>query len=282
MKVGVYVDGLNLYYGGRSHFGRAAPGWRWLDLRQLSERLLARRADWLGQGALLRRVVYCTAFIDGNIHPAEHQRQQVYVAALKANRSFDHLEEGRFTAHWKTGLLATQDRNRRPVIHTSRWPVMVQDSTGAEVREARFMVSYLREEEKATDVNVASHLLFDVLTSRMDAAIVISNDSDLRFPKRWGSIGVLHAGNPTPPLCPRANNLCYIGHKRLASDALVSRGGYPPGPFGAGSFWGLRSAERATTLVENTGPHTGGHNQNPAYRLGQQGSDLGFCNQRMT
>ena len=65
MKVGVYVDGLNLYYGGRSHFGRAAPGWRWLDLRQLSERLLARRADWLGQGALLRRVVYCTAFIDG-------------------------------------------------------------------------------------------------------------------------------------------------------------------------------------------------------------------------
>ena len=103
------------------------------------------------------------------------------MAALKANRSFDHLEEGRFTAHWKTGLLATQDRNRRPVIHTSRWPVMVQDSTGAEVREARFMVSYLREEEKATDVNVASHLLFDVLTSRMDAAIVISNDSDLRF-----------------------------------------------------------------------------------------------------
>ena len=33
-------------------------------------------------------------------------------------------------------------------------------------------------------MNVASHLLFDVLTSRMDAAIVISNDSDLRFPIR--------------------------------------------------------------------------------------------------
>ena len=53
MKVGVYVDGLNLYYGGRSHFRRAARGWRWLDLRQLSERLLARRSDWLKQGALL-------------------------------------------------------------------------------------------------------------------------------------------------------------------------------------------------------------------------------------
>ena len=61
---------------------------------------------------------------------------------------------------------------------------MVQDSEGEPVRNARFMVSYLKEEEKATDVNVASHLLFDVLTARVDAAIVISNDSDLRFPVR--------------------------------------------------------------------------------------------------
>ena len=143
MKVGVYVDGLNLYYGGRSHFGKAVSGWRWLDLRQLSGRLLERRSDWLGQGALIHRVVYCTAFIDGNIHPAEHRRQRVYVAALKENDSFDHLEEGRFTARWKTGLLATRDNNGRPVIHTSRWPVMVQDSTGTAVRDARFMVSYL-------------------------------------------------------------------------------------------------------------------------------------------
>ena len=61
---------------------------------------------------------------------------------------------------------------------------MVRDSSGKKVRHARFMVSYLREEEKATDVNVASHLLFDVLTGQVDAAIVISNDSDLRFPIR--------------------------------------------------------------------------------------------------
>ena len=112
----------------------------------------------------------------------EHKRQRIYVAALEANCSFDRLEKGRFTARWKTGLLATRDDNGRPVIHTSQWPLMVQDSTGQKVRDARFMVSYLREEEKATDVNVASHLLFDVLTSRMEAAIVISNDSDLRFP----------------------------------------------------------------------------------------------------
>ena len=237
MKVGVYVDGLNLYYGGRSLFGRSASGWRWLDLRQLSERLLARRADWLAQGAQVQRVVYCTAFIDGSIHPAEHQRQQVYVAALRANRSFNHLEQGRFTARWKTGLLATRDRNGRPVIHTSRWPVMVQDSTGKKVRDARFMVSYLRQEEKATDVNVASHLLFDVLTSRVDAAIVISNDSDLRFPIRLARQRV-----PVGVVNPSTN--------RLAGD-LAGR----PGDGVGGHWWYRLEANdfRSCQLAETVG-----------------------------
>lgn len=184
MKVGVYIDGLNLYYGGRAVVGRSAPGWRWLDLRQLSERLLSQLPGWGERGALLQRVVYCTAFIDGNRNEAGHQRQTVYVAALEENGSIDHLEQGRFAVRWKLGMLATKDKRGRPVVYTARWPVTVRDSAGKKVRDARFMVSYLREEEKATDVNVASHLLFDVLTHRVDAAIVISNDSDLRFPIR--------------------------------------------------------------------------------------------------
>src|SRR5262249_7407062 len=38
--------------------------------------------------------------------------------------------------------------------------------------------------EKGSDVNVGSHLLLDILESRVDAAIVFSNDSDLKFPIR--------------------------------------------------------------------------------------------------
>ena len=44
------------------------------------------------------------------------------------------------------------------------------------------MVSYLSLQEKGSDVNVATHLLKDVLGKRVDAAIVISNDADLRLP----------------------------------------------------------------------------------------------------
>jgi len=47
---------------------------------------------------------------------------------------------------------------------------------------ARFMVSVARREEKGPDVNVASHLLLDVLGGAVDAAVVVSNDSDLAFP----------------------------------------------------------------------------------------------------
>ncbi|MGD8166690.1 hypothetical protein ACEXOS_005665 [Herbiconiux sp. P16] len=56
---------------------------------------------------------------------------------------------------------------------------MVQDGAGAPQPDARFMVPIARREEKGSDVNVASHLLIDVLEKRVDAAVVVSNDSDL-------------------------------------------------------------------------------------------------------
>jgi hypothetical protein len=46
------------------------------------------------------------------------------------------------------------------------------------------MVSYLHREEKGSDVNVATHLLTDVIERSVDAAVVITNDSDLELPLR--------------------------------------------------------------------------------------------------
>ena len=44
------------------------------------------------------------------------------------------------------------------------------------------MVSYAHREEKGSDVNLATHLLLDVLGQEVDGAMVISNDSDLKLP----------------------------------------------------------------------------------------------------
>lgn len=75
---------------------------------------------------------------------------------------------------------------------------MIQDS-GSPVPNAAFIVSYARREEKGSDVNVASHLLLDILGNLVDAGIVISNDSDLSFPAQQARFRVpVGIVNPSP------------------------------------------------------------------------------------
>ena len=40
-------------------------------------------------------------------------------------------------------------------------------------------------EEKGSDVNLASHLIIDGHKARYDLAVIISNDSDLKFPVHY-------------------------------------------------------------------------------------------------
>lgn len=176
----MYVDGFNLYYGARGLCGRGTPGWRWLDLRALAADLVGRRTSW--PGTRLERVVYCTARIDGATNPSGHADQDVYLKALLATGSVDHIEYGTYVARVKTAPLAVRDPQGRPRLVGPAWPVMVQDGRGGPVTGAVFMVSYANREEKGSDVNVAAHLLLDVLSGDVDGAVVISNDSDLRFP----------------------------------------------------------------------------------------------------
>jgi hypothetical protein len=181
VRVGAYIDGFNLYYGGRSLAGRGTPGWRWLDVRKL----VSAHLYW--PGATLERVVYCTAVIDAATNPSGYHDQDIYLRALQAAGSIDLIEYGTYVARVKQAPLAVRasPQNGRPDIVHPQWPIVVQDASGHPVTDAVFMVSYAHREEKGSDVNVASHLLVDVLTDRVDAAIVVSNDSDLKFPVRY-------------------------------------------------------------------------------------------------
>lgn len=197
MRIGVYVDGFNLYYGARGLCGRGTPGWRWLDLRGLASTLISRRSNWAD--AQLTRLVYCTARIDGLSNPSGQADQDVYLKALRAAGSVDHIEYGTYVARVKTAPLAVKDASGRPQLVGPSWPVMIQDGQGGVVDGAVFMVSYANREEKGSDVNVASHLLLDVLGGSVDGAMVVSNDSDLRFPieqaRKRVPVGVV---NPSP------------------------------------------------------------------------------------
>jgi hypothetical protein len=114
VRIGVYIDGFNLYYGARGLCGRGTPGWRWLDLRVLATDLAGRRSNW--PGAQIHRVVYCTARIDGASNPSGQADQDVYLKALMAAGSVDHIEYGTYVARVKMAPLATRDPHSRPQL----------------------------------------------------------------------------------------------------------------------------------------------------------------------
>lgn len=112
MRVGVYVDGYNLYYSGRRWFGRGTPGWKWLSPRALAESVVRERRGWAD--ARVQRVVYCTARVDAVQDPAAHAGQDVYLRAITRSGAVDHIEFGRYVARVKQVVLAAQPRKGRP------------------------------------------------------------------------------------------------------------------------------------------------------------------------
>jgi hypothetical protein len=184
MRVGVYIDGFNLYYGAKFIMGGSGrPGWRWLDLRELSGNLVARQSGWAC--ASVTRVVYCTARVKGALNSTAQRDQDVYLRALRLGNAVDACEEGVYVSRVAVAPLARKNAKGKPLLVGAGWPVMVKDALGADVVDARFMVSVARREEKGSDVNVATHLLIDIFEQRIDAAVVISNDSDLALPVRY-------------------------------------------------------------------------------------------------
>lgn len=205
MRVTVLVDAYNLYYAGRKLCGRGTAGWRWLDIRALAFALVAEHAaEW--PFAAIERVVYCTARIDARSNPSGAADQDVYLKALLASGSVDHIEYGNYIAKVVKRPLATEgvranagrpSRPGPPVIVNPAWPIMIQRN-GVAVPDATFMASVATWEEKGSDVNVASHLLVDVLAGGAQAVVVISNDSDLRWPvqeaRRRVPVGMVNPG----------------------------------------------------------------------------------------
>lgn len=181
--MGAYIDGFN-------------PGGG-LDVRALVERVAARR--WIGRTPRVSSVVYCTARISG---PAEAaHKQDAYLQALRLCGSVDHIEEGHFVERYAEYPRATRDSRGRPELVST---------PGGRLD----MVGVPRREEKGSDVNIASHLLRDALLGYVDAAIVVSNDSDLALPVRM----LRERGLPLGTVNPRP------GRPSVVTDLLPAAG----------------------------------------------------------
>ncbi|QNE36239.1 NYN domain-containing protein [Leifsonia shinshuensis] len=207
MRVGVYVDGFNLYYGARKHCGRGTPGWRWLDLRKL----VAPLAKW--SDSEISRIVYCTARVDAADNATGSVDQAIYLEALSEAGSVDVIAEGRYVSWAKREPLVNEVVGTfRPSVYVhsdetwdARLPLRTTPMSPEQASSA-VMATVRKREEKGSDVNVASHLLFDVLVGVVDAAIVVTNDSDLELPLRMARSHV-PVGTVNPSTNPTAGAL---------------------------------------------------------------------------
>ncbi len=150
-----------------------------------------------------RRVVYCTARVDASDNRGAYIDQDVYLKALAGDGAVDHIEFGRYVARVKQVPLAEQPSKGRPRLVRPSRPLrcgglpltLGRDQRGTDIVLATALV----REEKGSDVNVATHFLLDVLSGRVDAAVLISNDSDLGLPLRSHASAFPWAWSIPPP-----------------------------------------------------------------------------------
>lgn len=144
-----YIDGFNLYHGIRD------SEWRnclWLDLQALSRHLLAPNNK-------LVAVKYFTARIRG----AEDGDNRARAAdrEAKRKRQADYLE-----ALQTLPLLKIYEGHYLPKIVTCN----------------RCGTSWLKPEEKKTDVQMATQLVIDAYEDHFDTAMIVSGDGDITPP----------------------------------------------------------------------------------------------------
>ncbi|HEY3751439.1 MAG TPA: NYN domain-containing protein [Pseudonocardiaceae bacterium] len=113
VRVAVYVDGFNLYFGLRAKYDRK---YLWLDLQALAESLLRRDQT-------LEQVTYFTARVRND--PQGEQRQSDYLDALREHSLLVEIKDGRF-----------QEKSRRCRGCGSAWTVFEEKETDVNIAVA--------------------------------------------------------------------------------------------------------------------------------------------------
>ena len=212
VRVYVYVDGFNLYYGAV----KRTP-YKWLDLVGLARQLVP-------AGFVVDKLKYFTARVSGVSNKRAPARQQAFLSALQTLPEVE-IHMGSFLAKtiWRplTNLPVAGRAIHAPTVATlpagdhrvvgrprpQTLPVKSyrQSSTGKKKRRITpplpdaVIAEVHSMEEKGSDVNLAVHLLNDAWKGLFDYAVVMSNDTDLVEPIRMVTV---EQRKPVMVVCP--------------------------------------------------------------------------------
>ncbi|MBS1769279.1 MAG: NYN domain-containing protein [Acidobacteria bacterium] len=143
MKINIYIDGFNLYYGALrgTHF-------KWMNPLSMCKMLFPNDS--------INKIKYFTARVSARpSDPDQPTRQNTYFRALQTVPEIEIIE----------GSFLTKEVTM-PVAHTS----------------PQQYVRVIKTEEKGSDVNLAVHLLNDAFKRDFELGVMITNDSDLLEP----------------------------------------------------------------------------------------------------
>ncbi len=145
MKLNVYVDGFNLYYGAL----KRTP-YRWLNLMQMCSLLFPNDT--------INKIKYFTARVSARPSDLDQPiRQQTLFRALRTIPNIEIIEGSFLVKEISMPVANTNPQRYERVIKT---------------------------EEKGSDVNLAVHLLNDAHKKDFELAVMVTNDSDLVEPMR--------------------------------------------------------------------------------------------------
>lgn len=161
----LYIDGFNLYrrrLEGTAH--------KWLDLVALAQRL--------APGHTVDRVRYFTALV---LDPVARRRQRTYLRALATFPEVEIHDQGKFTSHTVIRPLAAAPAPKMQAVlewhRAGQWLPLKRPAPGFWVRASVEHVT-----EKGSDVALGTFLVADGFRKLIDAAYVITGDSDLAVP----------------------------------------------------------------------------------------------------
>ncbi len=148
IRTNVYVDGFNLYYG----CVKGTP-YKWLNIAELCRLSLPSHYQ-------IHRIRYFTALVQPRPNdPHQDVRQQTFIRALQTLPNlFVHY-----------GAFLQSDVRMHLVNPPAKGPTTT-------------LVA--KTEEKGSDVNLATYLLMDAYEHDFEAAVVVTDDSDLAEPIR--------------------------------------------------------------------------------------------------
>ena len=151
----VYIDGFNLYYSLKN------TPYKWLNIEALVNSVLD--SSWHN----IIQIKYFTAQVKRKPRdPSNVIRQNMYLRAIQTLQKVEIIY----------GKFKKRHINASLIIKNPEQLKQVKKIIGKNI------TPFFKYEEKETDVNIATHIIYDCCKEDVNSIVLLSNDTDLKLP----------------------------------------------------------------------------------------------------